>query len=60
MSGNTLSTIDEFIDGKVHKLVNKDRAAMPPKNVIEMASDRCNSCLMLEDKFSSLEIDENI
>lgn len=39
MSGNTLSTIDEFNQvAKVHKLVNKDRAAMPPIKVIDMAT----------------------
>ncbi|ELV7515501.1 amidohydrolase family protein [Photobacterium damselae] len=57
MSGNTLSTIDEFNQvAKVHKLVNKDRAAMPPKNVIEMATIGAARALHMEDKIGSLEV----
>nr|WP_318489435.1 amidohydrolase [Photobacterium leiognathi] len=57
MSGNTLSTIDELNQvAKVHKLVNKDRAAMPPKNVIEMATIGAARALHMEDKLGSLEV----
>ena len=57
MSGNTLSTIDEFNQvAKVHKLVNKDRAAMPPINVIEMATIGAARALHMEDKIGSLEV----
>ncbi|MBV7300823.1 amidohydrolase [Enterovibrio paralichthyis] len=56
MSGNTLSTIDEFNQvAKVHKLVNKDRAAMPPIKVIEMATMGAARALHMEDKIGSLE-----
>jgi len=56
MSGNTLSTIDEFNQvAKVHKLVNKDRAAMPPINVIEMATIGAARALHMEDTIGSLE-----
>ena len=57
MSGNTLSTIDEFNQvAKVHKLVNKDRAAMPPANVIEMATIGAAKALHMENKIGSLEV----
>ncbi|WP_058118907.1 amidohydrolase [Photobacterium kishitanii] len=57
MSGNTLSTIDEFNQvAKVHKLINKDRAAMPPINVIEMATIGAARALHMEDKIGSLEV----
>ncbi len=57
MSGNTLSTIDEFNQvAKVHKLVNQDRAAMPPVDVIEMATIGSARALHMEDKIGSLEI----
>ncbi|MEH6534522.1 MAG: amidohydrolase [Photobacterium frigidiphilum] len=56
MSGNTLSTIDEFNQvAKVHKLVNHDRAAMPPLNVIEMATIGAARALHMEDTIGSLE-----
>jgi 5-methylthioadenosine/S-adenosylhomocysteine deaminase len=56
MSGNTLSTIDEFNQvAKVHKLVNQDRAAMPPLNVIEMATIGAARALHMEDTIGSLE-----
>jgi cytosine/adenosine deaminase-related metal-dependent hydrolase len=56
MSGNTLSTIDEFNQvAKVHKLVNKDRAAMPPIKVIEMATIGAARALHMEDTIGSLE-----
>ncbi|WP_087016138.1 amidohydrolase [Thaumasiovibrio subtropicus] len=57
MSGNTLSTIDEFNQvAKVHKLVNNDRAAMPPINVIEMATIGAARALHMEDSVGSLEV----
>ncbi len=56
MSGNTISTIDEFNQvAKVHKLVNKDRAAMPPMKVIEMATIGAARALHMEDTIGSLE-----
>ncbi|WP_367987988.1 amidohydrolase [Vibrio sp. NTOU-M3] len=56
MSGNTLSTIDEFNQvAKVHKLVNHDRAAMPPLKVIDMATMGAAKALHMEDKIGSLE-----
>lgn len=57
MSGNTLSTIDEFNQvAKVHKLVNKDRAAMPPIKVIDMATMGAARALHMEDRIGSLEV----
>ncbi|ENM5761475.1 amidohydrolase [Vibrio mimicus] len=57
MSGNTLSTIDEFNQvAKVHKLVNQDRAAMPPLKVIDMATMGAAKALHMEDKIGSLEV----
>ena len=57
MSGNTLSTMDELNQvAKIHKLVNKDRAAMPPINVIEMATIGAARALHMEDTIGSLEV----
>ena len=57
MSGNTLSTIDEFNQvAKVHKLVNKDRSAMPPIKVIDMATMGAAKALHMEDDIGSLEV----
>jgi cytosine/adenosine deaminase-related metal-dependent hydrolase len=57
MSGNTLSTIDEFNQvAKVHKLVNQDRSAMPPIKVIDMATIGAARALHMEDKIGSLEV----
>ena len=57
MSGNTLSIIDEFNQvAKVHKLVNQDRAAMPPIKVIDMATMGAAKALHMEDKVGSLEV----
>ncbi|MDD9194914.1 amidohydrolase [Aliivibrio sp. S3MY1] len=57
MSGNTLSIIDEFNQvAKVHKLVNKDRAAMPPIKVIDMATMGAAKALHMEDKIGSIEV----
>lgn len=56
MSGNTLSTIDEFNQvAKVHKLANKDRSAMPPVKVIDMATMGAAKALHMEDDIGSLE-----
>jgi len=56
MSGNTLSTIDEFNQvAKVHKLVHNDRAAMPPVKVIDMATMGGAKALHMEDEIGSLE-----
>jgi cytosine/adenosine deaminase-related metal-dependent hydrolase len=56
MSGNTLSTIDEFSQvAKVHKLVNEDRSVMPPIKVIEMATIDAARTLHMEDQIGSLE-----
>ncbi len=57
MSGNGLSIIDEFNQvAKVHKLVNHDRAAMPPVKVIDMATMGAAKALHMEDKIGSLEV----
>ncbi|WEM44133.1 amidohydrolase (plasmid) [Photobacterium sp. DA100] len=57
MSGNTISTLDEFNQvAKVHKLVNKDRAAMPPMKVVEMATIGAARALHMEDTIGSLEV----
>jgi len=56
MSGNTLSTLDEFSQvAKVHKLVNEDRSVMPPINVVEMATIGAARALHMEEKIGSLE-----
>ena len=57
MSGNNLSTIAEFGQvAKVHKLINHDRAAMPPVKVIDMATMGAARALHMEDKIGSLEV----
>ncbi|USD64680.1 amidohydrolase [Vibrio sp. SCSIO 43136] len=57
MSGNGLSTIDELNQvAKVHKLVSQDRAAMPPQDVIEMATIGAAEALHMEDSIGSLEV----
>ena len=57
MSGNNLSTIAEFGQvAKVHKLVNQDRAAMPPIKVIDMATMGAAKALHMEDRVGSLEV----
>ncbi|MGL5343431.1 MAG: amidohydrolase [Plesiomonas sp.] len=56
MSGNTLTTMDELGQvAKVHKLATKDRAAMPPLTVVEMATMGSARALHMEDKIGSLE-----
>lgn len=41
---------------KVHKLANKDRAAMPPVKVVAMATIGAARALHMEDKIGSLEV----
>ncbi len=56
MSSNTLTTMNELnLVGKIHKLENKDRSAMPPLTVIEMATMGSAKALHMEDKLGSLE-----
>ncbi|MGO2303139.1 MAG: amidohydrolase [Providencia sp.] len=57
MSSNTLTTMNELgLVGKIHKLANKDRAAMPPLTVVEMATMGSAKALHMEDKLGSLEV----
>lgn len=57
MSSNTLTTMNELgLVGKVHKLINKDRAAMPPETVVQMATLGSAQALHMEDKLGSLEV----
>ncbi|EPL9570508.1 amidohydrolase [Providencia rettgeri] len=56
MSSNTLTTLNELnLVGKIHKLENKDRAAMPPLTVVELATKGSARVLHMEDKLGSLE-----
>ncbi|QPE18211.1 amidohydrolase [Providencia rettgeri] len=56
MSSNTLTTLNELnLVGKIHKLANKDRAAMPPITVVDMATMGSARVLHIEDKLGSLE-----
>ena len=56
MSSNTLTTLNELnLVGKIHKLENKDRAAMPPLTVVELATKGSAKVLHMEDKLGSLE-----
>ncbi|CAB5589115.1 amidohydrolase [Providencia hangzhouensis] len=56
MSSNTLTTLNELnLVGKIHKLANKDRAAIPPITVVEMATMGSARVLHMEDKLGSLE-----
>ena len=56
MSGNTLDIITQMgYVAKLHKLVNKDRSAMPPKDVVEMATIGAARTLHMEDKIGSIE-----
>ncbi len=57
MSSNTLSTMNELnLVGKIHKLANHDRAAMPPINVVRMATIGAAKALHLENKIGSIEV----
>lgn len=56
MSSNTLTTMNELnLVGKIHKLENKDRAAMPPVTVVELATKGSAKAIHMEDKLGSLE-----
>ncbi|MEQ5185577.1 amidohydrolase [Providencia alcalifaciens] len=57
MSSNTLTTMNELnLVGKIHKLENKDRAAMPPITVVELATKGSAKAIHMEDKLGSLEV----
>lgn len=57
MSSNTLTTMNELgLVGKIHKLENKDRSAMPPLTVVKMATMGSAEALHMEDKLGSLEV----
>lgn len=57
MSSNTLTTMNELgLVGKIHKLENKDRSAMPPLAVVKMATMGSAQALHMEDKLGSLEV----
>ena len=56
MSGNTLDIIGQMgYVAKLHKLVNKDRSAMPPIKVVEMATLGGARAIHREDELGSLE-----
>ncbi|MCU6376752.1 amidohydrolase [Morganella morganii] len=56
MSSNTLTTMNELnLVGKIHKLETKNRAAMPPLTVVEMATIGSARALHMEVKIGSLE-----
>lgn len=56
MSGNTLDIIGQMgYVAKLHKLVNKDRSAMPPYKVVEMATIGGARAIHREDELGSLE-----
>ncbi|HAS8351397.1 TPA: amidohydrolase [Vibrio vulnificus] len=56
MSSNTLTTMNELnLVGKIHKLETKNRAAMPPLTVVEMATIGSARALHMDDKIGSLE-----
>ncbi len=56
MSGNTLDIVSQLgYVAKVHKLETKNRAAMPPYKVVEMATIGGAKALHMEDKIGSLE-----
>ena len=56
MSSNTLTTMNELnLVGKIHKLETKNRAAMPPLTVVEMATKGSARALHMDDKIGSLE-----
>tara|TARA_Y100000389_G_scaffold8143_1_gene7748 strand:+ start:2167 stop:3558 length:1392 start_codon:yes stop_codon:yes gene_type:complete len=57
MSGNTLDIIGQMgYVAKLHKLVNKDRSAMPPFKVVEMATMGGARAIHREDELGSLEV----
>ncbi|WP_341269678.1 amidohydrolase [Morganella morganii] len=56
MSSNTLTTMNELnLVGKIHKLETKNRAAIPPLTVVEMATMGSARALHMDDKIGSLE-----
>jgi len=56
MSGNTLDIIGQMgYVAKLHKLTNKDRSAMPPYKVVEMATMGGARAIQREDELGSLE-----
>ena len=56
MSGNTLDIIGQMgYVAKLHKLINKDRTAMPPYKVVEMATMGGARAIHREDELGSLE-----
>ncbi len=56
MSGNTLDIIGQMgYVAKLHKLANKDRSAMPPYKVVEMATMGGARAIHREDELGSLE-----
>lgn len=56
MSGNTLDIIGQMgYVAKLHKLVNKDRSAMPPYKVVEMATMGGARAIHRSDELGSLE-----
>ena len=56
MSGNTLDIIRQLgYVATLHKLVNKDRSAMPPYKVVEMSTIGGARALHMEDKIGSIE-----
>ena len=56
MSGNTLDIIGQMgYVAKLHKLENKDRSAMPPYKVVDMATMGGARAIHMEDKLGSLE-----
>ena len=56
MSGNTLDIIGQMgYVAKLHKLVNKDRSALPPIKAVEMATIGGARAIHREDELGSLE-----
>jgi cytosine/adenosine deaminase-related metal-dependent hydrolase len=56
MSGNTLDIIGQMgYVAKLHKLVNKDRSAMPPYKVVEMATMGGARAIHRENELGSIE-----
>ena len=57
MSGNTLDVIGQLgYVAKLHKLMSRDRTAMPARAVVEMATIGGARALGLEDRIGSLEV----
>ena len=59
MSGNTLDIIGQMgYVAKLHKLTNKDRSAMPPYKVVEMATIGGARAIHRDNELGSLEINK--